>query len=91
MRCTTICVAHRTTYDIVFMCVLDHAGVWCLAEIKHLNLQTLDVANNRIRELPHELRHVTSLQTLHLENNPLESPPAQVSGVTSRTNAIRIK
>lgn len=43
-----------------------------------LNLTTLNLADNRIRELPLSMRSMSSLQNLILDNNPLMLPPAHV-------------
>ena len=59
--------------------LLSWLGVFVILEISKVELQSLDISNNRIKELPHEFRHIETLETINLQNNPLESPPAHVS------------
>ena len=65
-----MCNPASPTYNFIVMVFTELASV---------ELQTLDISNNRIKEIPLEFRHMEGLEVLHLDNNPLETPPAYVN------------
>jgi hypothetical protein len=50
-----------------------------VAELGLLRLRTLDIGHNQLKELPVDLRHLTTLTTLTMEHNPFADSALQMA------------
>ncbi|KAM4739595.1 leucine-rich repeat-containing protein 40 [Anableps anableps] len=77
---------HIVTLETVMLGNNQVGGVDPSRLIKMLNLSTLDLSNNDLRNIPPELGLCTSLRCLSLEGNPFRTPRAAI--VARGTDAV---